>query len=767
MESIYKAERATELFKGMLENPTDKGIADTYESEVNGEVVRKAKEMNFRGEVKLPVSHFRGTVMASANIHSLKEGMEAKARQGEDVRMGEIDLESIRSMYSSTLSGGKSLLEGLGCPPSWTNLLDAAVVSLSENHRKTNQGSIFTDKELADVHGQHGGSFNESAYTDLSKKMRDVEDVFTNTTGDQELPEGLSAEEKRYFLAAKKQPAARKNAATKSGPTLQNTGIKKLAGGKRPSPNSLPTGATKRPVGPSSEAGPVQTNEGHGPVVDATSSDDVDMGGTGPESGTATLEQNGLSSSDGRTDTHMGQSEDIDVGGHQGTGVKAVLPLDMTWYRSTWNDATPLMERILSKPREALGEPGDKLASMNKEIESRAASDQEQLSLGENPATINVDLEIPVVDFMRVMILCTDSLVASGKSKATEIEDSPAKIAWESLVSRLKLAEQPWHDEVDKLVECKTNAWKAHIAAGTDAEKDELLWDDEFKKIVLGSDQKHAQLGKTDVFADAQNQTGQIGGFRVASKRRDGTETYQVLVQKGTYTSKDGQTTLWHIRPASMYRAELVGEYKENQGVEITSPDTSSDQGKQKVQNLRQYKLADMVISGIAVIPRTQGEGFTKMPTMFIQASVEDGVGARFWSRSYMNKVWGPAATRAIRDRINAARIPVLTNDPTKPNLFMPEKASKRTCTLWGVEYTGPKNANDRGEDITGEDDGELEPNDGIYESDDGFVVPDTEKAIDPRSKEFVKEDMLRRIEEQRVRIAELEQTTKDQASVV
>lgn len=199
MESIYKAERATELFKGMLENPTDKGIADTYESEVNGEVVRKAKELNFRGEVKLPVSHFRGTVMASANMHSLKEDMEAKARQGEDVRMGEIDLESIRSMYSSTLSGGKSLLEGLGCPPSWTNLLDAAVVSLSENHRKTKQGSIFTDKELADVHGQHGGSFNESSYTDLSKKMRNAEDVFTNTTGDQKLPEGLSAEDERAF----------------------------------------------------------------------------------------------------------------------------------------------------------------------------------------------------------------------------------------------------------------------------------------------------------------------------------------------------------------------------------------------------------------------------------------------------------------------------------------------------------------------------------------------------------------------------------------
>lgn len=481
------------------------------------------------------------------------------------------------------------------------------------------------------------------------------------------------------------------------------------------------------------------------------------MGGTGPDSGTVSLEQNGPSSSDGRTDTHMGQREDIDVDGQQDTGVKAVLPLDMTWYRSTWNDATPLMEQILSKPREALGEPGDKLASMNKEIASRTASDQEQLSLGENPATINVDLEIPVVDFMRVMILCTDSLVASGKSKATEIEDSSAKIAWESLVSRLKLAGQPWHDEVDKLIECKANAWKAHIAAGTDAEKDELLWDDEFKKIVLESDQKNAQLGKTDVFASPGNQSGKIGGFRVASKKRDGTETYQVLVQKDIYTSKDGQKTLWHIRPASMYRAELVGEYKENQGVEITSPDTSSDQGKQKVQSLRQYKLADIEISGIAVIPRTQGEGFTKMPTMFIQASVEDGAGARFWSRSYMNKVWGPAATRVIRDRINAARIPVLTDDPTKPNLFMPENASKRTCTLWGVEYTGPKNVNDRGEDITGEDDGNLEPNDGVYESDDGFVVPDAENTIDPRSKEFVKADKLRKIEELKVQIAALE----------
>ncbi|TLD11749.1 hypothetical protein E2P81_ATG10299 [Venturia nashicola] len=479
----------------MLENPTDKGIADTYESEVNGEVVRKAKELNFeeKSTSSKPLPRHSDGKRQHAQSQGGHGGKGKARRRRQDGRDRPGKHPKHVQQHSQRW---KKPLEGLGCPPSWTNLLDAAVVSLSENHRKTKQGSIFTDKELADVHGQHGGSFNESSYTDLSKKMRNAEDVFTNTTGDQKLPEGLSAEDERAFSAARKQPPAKRNAVTKSGPTLQSPGIKKLAGGKRPSPNSLPTSATKRPVGPSN----------------------VDMGGTGPDSGTATLEQNGLSSSDGRTDTHMGQGEDIDVGGHQGTGVKAVLPLDMTWYRSTWNDATPLMERILSKPREALGEPG-------------------AVVLGENPATINVDLEIPVVDFMRVMILCTDSLVASGKSKATEIEDSSAKIAWESLVSRLKLAGQPWHDEVDKLIECKANAWKAHIAAGTDAEKDELLWDDEFKKIVLESDQKHAQLGKTDVFASPENQSG-------------------------NYPSKDAQTTLWHIRPASMYRAELVGEYK-------------------------------------------------------------------------------------------------------------------------------------------------------------------------------------------------------------
>jgi hypothetical protein len=755
---LYAAKKSMGLFKAMLEKPLDKKAADAYERGVNTVAAEKAEEVQFKDDVTLPVYRVRGIVMTCANLHSLKEGMEAQQKQGKSVRVGETDLEDIRSMYSSTLEGGKNLLDAKGCPSTWAAHLDATILKLSEDHRKTKQGSVFTDQQLADVLGQHGGSPTYSASIDLSKKMQDAENIFTNAI------DGPTLQKDALALAAVPKPSApRGHAATKSQLALKSpAGISKPGNAgtkKRRTPNALPASATKPPVGGSDPTDQdVQMSEDF--AADVDSSGDINMNDTGADIGTERSAQDGGSDLGASNDAQMGDSKNDQrtindgVRDQQDTSGETVFPTDMAWYRSQWDEATPTMGQVLDKPRNALREAGEKLATMNTNIKTRAAYDQEQMALSGNPVAINVELEVPVVDFMRVMILCTDSLVASGKSNATEIEESPAKTARDLLLSRLERAGQPWHDSVDDLIECKAVAWKKHMAAGTEPEKDEYLWDDEFKRVVLESHEKAEQPLQADVFADAKNQKGKIGGFQVTGTKRDGTETYQVFVEKGTYNQ--GRTSFWHIHPASMYRDGLVEDYKNNKGTQIKS----SNEAKDELMRLRQYKLEDVQISGIAVIPRTTGEGFSRMPTMFIRASVDDDGGPRFWSRSYMDKVWGQAATRNIRNLINDANIPVLTNDPTRPNLFFPQNASKRTCKLWGVEYTGPTETAKKGKNITGEKDGEREPNDGVYDSDGGFVVKDdTETPINPNSKEFLRADKLRKMEELRVRLAELERS--------
>jgi hypothetical protein len=79
------------------------------------------------------------------------------------------------------------------------------------------------------------------------------------------------------------------------------------------------------------------------------------------------------------------------------------------------------------------------------------------------------------------------------------------------------------------------------------------------------------------------------------------------------------------------------------------------------------------------------------------------------------------------------------------------------------VEYTGPTETAKKGKNITGEKDGEREPNDGIYESDGGFVVKDdTETPINPNSKEFVRADKLRKMEELEVQLAGLKRSMEN-----
>lgn len=251
---------------------------------------------------------------------------------------------------------------------------------------------------------------------------------------------------------------------------------------------------------------------------------------------------------------------------------------------------------------------------------------------------------------------------------------------------------------------------------------------------------------RNEVFTDPDRQEGKIGGFRVASKKRDGTEYYQVLVEVGTYNQ--GRITLWHIKAATMYRESLVDEYKDSRGIEITTADGN-------VAELKKHPFNTTEISGIAMIPRTTGKNLKKMPTMFIRLDLDDGQGPRFWSRSYMGKVWGVGpVSRKIRDLMKGAGM---------PSVIVPEGASRRTCRDWGVEYKGPMEELERGETLEDESGAELDRNDGVYDEDGGFVVPGEDPPLERSSKELLRADKERRLEELRVKTAMLEKSLAEE----
>ena len=734
VEPICNNAEHTSLFKKMLANPLDKNAADEYAKTVNPKIEKEAKKQNFEGENPLlPVSQVRDIVMSCAFMHHAISKLEVMPDKGAGLRDEDgKPLPDYNEMFKTWTNSFNEMMDNKGYPSSWKGYLSEVIPTLAS---RRGIDEPFTREETQEVSSQHGKSRTKCNMEELSKGREQASKVL--------------AIERAVRVENKESPMA----------VVQDT---RAVLGKREAPSELPgmrqvkrleAAGNGKSATPQANMPPLDTDT---PMSEAETSN-IHQGNPAPNEQNITMAevdstQHDTSNTNGDQDAPIGE-----VPRDSSSEGQPVFPTDMAWYRSQWDEAAPTMGQVLDKPRNALREAGKKLATMNTNIKTRAAHDQEQMALSGNPVVINVELEVPVVDFIRVMILCTDSLVASGKSNATEIEESPAKTARDLLLSRLERAGQPWRNSVDTLIETKADAWKRHITKGTEPGDDEFLWDDEFKRVVLEFHEKAEQPLQADVFADAKNQKGKIGGFQVAGTKRDGTETYQVFVEKGTYNQ--GRTSFWHIHPASMYRDGLVEDYKNNKGTQITS----SNEAKDELMRLRQYKLEDVQISGIAVIPRTTGEGFSRMPTMFIRASVGDDGGPRFWSRSYMDKVWGQAATRAIRDLINDANIPVLTNDLTRPNLFFPQNASKRTCKLWGVEYTGPTKTAEKGEDITRERDGEREPNDGIYESDGGFVVKDdTETPIITNSKAFLRADKLRKMKELQVRIAALQQALDD-----
>jgi hypothetical protein len=229
------------------------------------------------------------------------------------------------------------------------------------------------------------------------------------------------------------------------------------------------------------------------------------------------------------------------------------------------------------------------------------------------------------------------------------------------------------------------------------------------------------ESAQADVFADAENKTGQIGGFRVAGRTRDGTPTsHQVLVNVGTYGRG---IILWHIKNADQYRESLVEEYKANKGTEVL-PSTGS------VGDMRRYPLTGVGITGVAYIERSSSKDLKMMPMMFIQAKTGDDAEPTFWSRSFMSKVWGErAATLKIRRLMQEAKMPMP---------IVPEGASKRTCTLWGVDFAGTSDTFDKGD----------------------VVIPGDGGSLAPGSQDSIRLDKARRIEELKAQLAKLEGTT-------
>lgn len=733
VERICSSADNTNLFKAVMEDPLSKEAADAYVSVVDKRLIKEARNRKFKGEVKLPLSRVRETVMTCAFLDFTIRRAEASPSKGKEV----LDQDGrpvpgpkeLRQMNVNWTKHYIDLMDDRGYPSEWKKFLGDAVPKLSS---RRGSEKPYTDKEIQDVISQHGKPSNDSIWNELSKDRQQAQKADSHINQE---PETLASKS-----GSKPSASATKDVNAPGDTPATGTDTRKRKRAESPG-NGLQKQAKISDDGESAENDSSQSPQPSRATVDG----DTSMGGVDQDY------------SDGapQTTTSASDAETSKAGERGADGFppndEVVLPADMSWYVGKWKDATTLIGNLLHEPRLIRQEPGKQMEALNNDILGRVTHDQEQ--------GVNVDLQVPAMELLRVLMLSTAALVDSGKHEADEIEDLETTAAFDQLKLRLERAKQPqpWEDELRKTIKLKVKAWAEHTAAGTQPGEDKSLWDEDLKDLVCEAAYKSSDSTQADVFADPENKTGKIGGFRVASRKRDGTEHYQVLVQVGVYgEAQRVQGTLWHINAASMYRDTIVEEYKKGGGTQITSLDGG-------IGELREHNLSGVQISGIAIIPRTTAKGYRKMPTMFIQGSIDDGKGQRFWSRTYMGRVWGQnAVIRKIRDFTDKTGMPVLTNDAQQPSLLMPEGASKRTCKAWGVAYVGRAEESRRRGDITNDRDGDLDRNDGVYDQDDGFVVHDEEQPLDPTSEEFRKADKKRRMEELEVELARLKESMKE-----
>ena len=207
----------------------------------------------------------------------------------------------------------------------------------------------------------------------------------------------------------------------------------------------------------------------------------------------------------------------------------------------------------------------------------------------------------------------------------------------------------------------------------------------------------------------------------VGGVRNVGLNRYQCLVQMN---NENAVNPFWHIVAAGKLIFDPT-EYLKEGGYLVKATESTTEEEKKNsveggVKDLKGYKLRDFRMRGIAVIHRESGEGYQNKTLHVVQGYLEKKGPAtsKFYTISDLARRLGKqneAIYEAVEGHMEANDFP-LQAKPLARSTARPRR---------GKRFSRGE-SDDEGEDIEHEDDGPLDPNDGIYpnEGPSLFVEP-------------------------------------------
>lgn len=207
----------------------------------------------------------------------------------------------------------------------------------------------------------------------------------------------------------------------------------------------------------------------------------------------------------------------------------------------------------------------------------------------------------------------------------------------------------------------------------------------------------------------------------VGGVRNVGLNRYQCLVQMN---NENAVNPFWHIVAAGKLIFDPT-EYLKEGGYLVKATESTTEEEKKNsveggVKDLKGYKLRDFRMRGIAVIHRESGEGYQNKTLHVVQGYLEKKGPAtsKFYTISDLARGLGKqneAIYEAVEGHMEANDFP-LQAKPLARSTARPRR---------GKRFSRGE-SDDEGEDIEHEDDGPLDPNDGIYpnEGPSLFVEP-------------------------------------------
>jgi hypothetical protein len=219
-------------------------------------------------------------------------------------------------------------------------------------------------------------------------------------------------------------------------------------------------------------------------------------------------------------------------------------------------------------------------------------------------------------------------------------------------------------------------------------------------------------------------QTVRYKGARrpVGGVRNVGTNRYQCLVQ---INDENDMNPFWHIVAAGKLNFDPT-KYLEEGGYLVKA--TESTRGEEKknsveggVKDLKGYKLRDFRMRGIAVIHRESGVGYQNRTLHVVQGylAVKGPATSKFYTISDLARGLGKqneAIYEAVEEHMEENHFSLQAKPLERPTA-RPRRGKR----------SNKRESDDEGEDIEHEDDGPLDPNDGIYHNEGPSIFVEQE----------------------------------------